>query len=106
VPKNQPFFFGWGSFLTKYLAIVNHVLVTFSKDVEMQPCMQIDLDLTIKIRSSKLVECGCHNWLFFSLGRDNDFVVPKILWPLPSYLVNDFDVGESTNNYYFESFEK
>jgi hypothetical protein len=27
---------------------------------------------------------------FFSWGRDNDFVVPKILWPLPNSLVNDF----------------
>jgi len=51
--------------VTKYLAIVNHVLITFWKDVEMQPCMQIDLELTIKIRSSKLVECGCHKLAFF-----------------------------------------
>jgi hypothetical protein len=27
---------------------------------------------------------------FFLFGRNNDFVAPKILWPLPSYLVNDF----------------
>jgi hypothetical protein len=56
----------------------------------MQPCMQIDLELKIKIRISKLVECGCHNWPYF-LGVETMILLPpKSCGHYPSYLVNDF----------------
>jgi hypothetical protein len=76
------------TFLAKYLAIVNHVLITFWKYVEMQPCMQIDLQLVIKIRSSKLVECGCHNW-FFCLVETMILLPPKSCGHYLANLLND-----------------